>query len=255
MTEGIVAEVWRHPVKSLRGEQLSDAFIDQTGMAGDRAYGIVDRATERVLSAKTVPMLLDGAARLDGADAEIELPDGRTVHSTDDDVDALLSGWLGRDVRLETADPGRPRSFEMAVDPEDDESPVVEFPCPPQTFLDAGAAHLLTTAALRAAATHYPGGGWDVRRFRPTFLVDVDGDEFVEDEWIGRTVRVGEAELNVFAPTVRCIMTTLPQSGLPRDLDIVKTVNRAHQSNLGVYAAVRTPGRIAVGDAVTVGDS
>jgi len=255
VTDGTLAEVWRHPVKSLRGEQLSDAFIDQTGMAGDRKYAIVDRATERVLSAKTVPMLLDGAARLDGAAAEIELPDGRTVYSTDDDVDALLSGWLGRDVRLETADPGRPRSFEMAVDPEDDESPVVEFPCPPETFHDAGPAHLLTTAALRAAAMSYPGGRWDVRRFRPTFLVDVDGDEFVEDEWIGRTVRVGEAELNVFAPTVRCVMTTLPQSGLPRDLDIVKTVNRAHQSNLGVYAAVRTPGRIAVGDAVTVGDS
>lgn len=255
MTDGLVAQVWRHPVKSLQGEQLSGAFIDLMGMSGDRRYGIVERATQRVLSAKTLPMLLDGAARLDGSAAEIELPDGRTVHSTDHDVDELLSGWLRRDVRLEIAEPARPRSFEMAVDPEDDESPVVELPCPPQTFLDAGPVHLLTTAGLRAAATHYPGGRWDVRRFRPTLLVDVDGDEFVEDEWIGRTVRVGEAELNVFAPTVRCVMTTLPQSGLPRDLDIVKTVNREHQSNLGVYAAVRTPGRIAVGDTVTVGDS
>jgi uncharacterized protein len=49
------------------------------------------------------------------------------------------------------------------------------------------------------------------------------------------------------------VMTTRAQpGGLERDLDIVKTINHDHQSNLGVYAAVTQPGAIAVGDAVEV---
>jgi uncharacterized protein YcbX len=61
---------------------------------------------------------------------------------------------------------------------------------------------------------------------------------------------VGGAELAVFAPTVRCRMTAHPQPGLGRDLEVPKTVIREHDGNLGVYAVVRQPGRVGVGDAV-----
>ena len=44
-------------------------------------------------------------------------------------------------------------------------------------------------------------------------------------------------------------MTTRAQPGLDWDLDIVNTVNRDHESNLGVYAVVSRPGPVAVGDA------
>jgi MOSC domain-containing protein len=94
-------------------------------------------------------------------------------------------------------------------------------------------------------------GEWDVRRFRPTVLIEADGSrEFPEDAWIGSAVRVGDAEVTVVAPTVRCVMTTRAQPGLARDLGIVKTVNRDHESSLGVYAVVSRPGPVAVGDAV-----
>jgi len=80
-----------------------------------------------------------------------------------------------------------------------------------------------------------------------------DADGFPEDAWIGSTVHVGDAELTVVAPTVRCVMTTRAQPDLGRDLGIVKAVNRDHESNLGVYAVVSRPGRVAVGDLVTQG--
>jgi hypothetical protein len=79
---------------------------------------------------------------------------------------------------------------------------------------------------------------------------DADGEGFPEDAWIGSTVGVGTAEVTVVAPTVRCVMTTRAQPGLERDLDIVKAVNRDHESNLGVYGVVSRPGSVAVGDAV-----
>src|SRR5205807_6356562 len=143
----------------------------------------------------------------------------------------------------------------MDRDAPDRASPIVDPPCPPGTFFDALPVPVLPPASLRTMRQSHPEGAWDVRRFRPTMLMDLDGDVegFPEDAWIGSTVQVGEAELTVVAPTVRCVMTTRAQPGLERDLDIVKAVNRDHESNLGVYAVVSRPGPVAIGDAVTPG--
>jgi uncharacterized protein YcbX len=113
--------------------------------------------------------------------------------------------------------------------------------------------HVLTTASLRAIAAHYGDGNWDVARFRPTVLVDTDDEGFVEDDWIGRTVRIGGCVVQPFMPTVRCAMVTRAQRGdLPRDLEIVKTINREHDANLGVYGIVVEAGQVAVGDDIDV---
>ena len=103
-------------------------------------------------------------------------------------------------------------------------------------------------------AERRPESRWDIHRFRPTLLVDTGNAEgFPEDAWIGSEVSVGAARLQVFAPTVRCRMTVHAQPGLPRDVEIAKAVNGQHDGNLGVYAIVVSPGRVAAGDAVTVG--
>jgi uncharacterized protein YcbX len=249
---GTVAQIWRFPVKSMRGEQVTEGVLGEQGLEGDRQWGVVDAATGKVLSAKREARLLDASARLLGGQVEMSLPDGSIVAGADPGADAALSAWLGRDVRLDQASPDRPAAYEMHVDNTDETSATIELPCPPGTFLDAAAVHLLTTASLRAAGRQHPGGAWDVRRFRPTVLVDCDGEDWVEDAWIGSAVGVGSATVMVFAPTVRCAIPTRAQDGLPRDLDIARTVNREHGANLGVYAAVTTPGPVRVGDAVEI---
>jgi uncharacterized protein YcbX len=247
---GLVAGIWRHPVKSMQGEGIDADELTAMGLANDRAWGVV--ADGQVLSAKREPMLLQGAALLRDGQPVITLPDGSELVGTGEETDAALSAWLGRPVRLAAA-VDEAAGYQMNVNAEDDSSPIIDLPCPPGTYFDALPVHVLTTASLRAMTGRYSDGAWDVRRFRPTVLVEVDGDDFAEDEWIGQIVRVGEAALLVVAPTVRCVMTTRAQpGGLERDLDIVKTINHDHQSNLGVYAAVAQPGAIAVGDAVEV---
>ena len=246
----IVKEIWRHPVKSLQGERLDTADIEEGGLASDRRWGLRDPSTGRVLSAKREGRLLEATARLRDGEPEITLPDGEQLVGVGPAVDAALSAWLGRDVCLERADESRPASYDMHVDPEDDASPMITLQTPPGTFLDAGAVHLLTTASLAAMAGRHPDGRWHRRRFRPTLLVEVDGDGFVEDEWIGSSVQAGDVELAVFAPTVRCAMTTRAQPGLPADVGIARSVKRDHGMSLGVYAAVRRPGRVSVGDPV-----
>ena len=249
---GRVIEVWRYPVKSFRGEPVERAELGERGIPFDRAWGVVDAASGKVLSAKREARLLEGAARLDGDVAVLELPDG-AWRANDPTVHTALSAWLGRDVRLEQAEAAEQRSYEMNVSAEDEGSPTFDFPCPPGTFFDAATLHVLTTSSLRAIAGERPASAWDVRRFRPTVLVDTDGDGFVEDDWVGQSLRIGGAQAMFFAPTVRCAMTTRAQGDLPRDLEVVKTINRSHQSNLGAYGIVEAPGPVSVGDEVTLG--
>ena len=249
-----VASMWRHPVKSMQGEAIEHAELGPSGLPFDRRWGVVDVETGKVLSAKREGKLLMAAARLASDAPEVRLPDGEWTSVTDPSLDDELSAWLGRPVSMKAADSAEPAGYQMNVDATDDQSPIVDLPCPPGTFFDALPVHLLSTASLRAMQARHPDGAWDVRRFRPTVLIDVDDDgEFPEDAWIGSTVHVGGAEVTVVAPTVRCVMTTRPQPGLERDLDIVKSVNRDHESNLGVYGVVSRPGPVAVGAAVVPG--
>lgn len=248
-----VAELWRFPVKSMQGARVDSIAVDATGAAGDREWGVVDPEARRVLSAKRWPdLLLASAARDDATGAVVvTLPDGSEHEAGDPATDEALSAWLDRTVVLARGgDDALP--FEMHADPTDDTSEVFAWPGPPGRWVDLAQAHLLTTASLRAAAARHPDGVWDVRRFRPLALLDVEGDGFVEDGWIGAEVRLGGVSIEPFMPTVRCSMTTRAQPGLRRDTAVAATLKHHHGLNLGVYGNVTGPGVVAVGDPVSV---
>jgi uncharacterized protein YcbX len=253
---GTVVGLARYPVKSFQGESVDHADIGAKGMDGDRRWALVDQATGKALSAKREPRLLQAEARFsaDGTVA-VTLPDGTKGAPGDPALDHAVQAWLDRDVRFERAADDNPRAYEMNVSSEDDASPLVDIGCPPGTFMDFGAVHVLTTASLRAAKALYPEGDWRPPRFRPTILVEADGAEFAEDAWVGQAVRIGAVVLQPFMPTVRCVMTTRAQSqhGLDRDLGIAKTVNQEHGGSLGVYCVVAEPGAVSMGDTLTVG--
>jgi uncharacterized protein YcbX len=249
-----VEQLWRFPVKSMQGTAVEELVVGANGVEGDRRWGVVDPAAGKVLSAKRWPPLLLASARDDGGTVTVTLPDGSTHEAGDPTTDAALSAWLDHEVRLMAPPTGDGLPYELPTEAWDDASDTWEFPGPPGgPFVDLAAAHLLTTASLRAAAALHPDGVWDVRRFRPTVLVEADGDGFVEDDWVGATVSTGTAGFAPFMPTVRCAMTTREQPGLPRDVAIAKVLNQHHDLNLGVYCAVERPGTIRVGDDVQVG--
>lgn len=105
----------------------------------------------------------------------------------------------------------------------------------------------------RGKAVH-PGGDWGPRRFRANVLIEADGGPWLEDSWCGRTIRIGEVELDARQACIRCTMVTRPQPGLERDLGIYKTLARHHGGNLGVWTTVRVPGTIRATDNVDVID-
>ena len=60
-----VTQLWRYPVKSIGGEQLESASIDELGIVGDRGWGVFDVATGTVLTARRSPQLLFASARIE----------------------------------------------------------------------------------------------------------------------------------------------------------------------------------------------
>jgi uncharacterized protein len=250
-----VAELWRHPVKSLQGERLTESVIGPTGLVGDREWGIRDEATGHVLTARREPRLLLAAATWIGEGAPaVTLPDGIALAGGGGPaVDEGLSEWLERPVRLVPADAATGGVGEFFADATDDTSEAIAWTMPPGRFVDALPLLLLTTASLRTGAARHPAGEWDVRRFRPNVLVEADGAGFVEDAWCGRTVRIGaEVVVEPVQPCVRCTMVTRPQPGLERDLDVFRTLARGHDACFGVWTRVVAPGVVRAGDAVTL---
>lgn len=245
-----VVACWRYPVKSMQGLAETTLSITAGGVAGDRARAVVDPATGHILTAKRVKALLQASATDDG----IALPDGTVVPVDAAHVDEALSAWLGRPAHLATAAEAGQRSFEMTFDPPNDDAEYYEIPAPADTFLDSAHVHLVSAATLRGCAEARPDLDWDVRRFRPNVLIDLDGPAFAEQAWIGTEVRVGDAVLLVESPTVRCAMPLRAQpGGIEREPELFRAMsdlNEAHPNHLGLYCRVVTPGQVSVGDDV-----
>jgi len=131
-------------------------------------------------------------------------------------------------------------------------SELFEFTSPPGTYFDAYPIHLLTTSSLAAMTRLNPAAAWDVRRFRPNFLIETKSgiEGLVEASWGGRILRLGALILRCEIPTVRCGMTTHAQAELPKDPTVLRTIVRDAGQNLGIYASAMNSSRIAVGDIV-----
>jgi hypothetical protein len=273
-----VAGLRRYPVKSMLGEDVDAGEVTFTGLSGDRRLAVVSRATGKIASAKfprlwrdllTMAVASADDRAADGA-VRITLPEGKTVWSSDADVDSVLSDLLDEPVTL-TATPVPGAALDRAV-PEAVLRDGVDAPVPaelmeiggggpPGTFVDFAPLHLLTTSTLDRIAELSPHGRADLERYRPNVLIATTAAGFIENDWLERILRVGdEIVLRVIARTPRCAVPTLAHGALPRDPDALRVLARHNRVEpldsldpepcAGVYAEVLRPGRIRTGDPV-----
>ena len=141
--DGRVIECWRYPVKSMQGERVDELAIGSKGVESDRGYALLDAASGRILSAKSVKDLL--FARVEGK--AVVLPDGTSVALDDPAASDVLSAWLERDVRLATPVEGEERSFQMTFDPPNDEAEYVDIRAPAGSFLNFSSVHFVPNRA------------------------------------------------------------------------------------------------------------
>jgi uncharacterized protein YcbX len=286
---GRVTSIWRYPVKSMAGERVPEAQIGDLGLHADRTWAVRDIELKATTSAKRLPGLLWCTARYAAAppadagpgkapEVIIGLPDGLEISSADPAVHRMLSEYLDRDVELRALPPVADRDQyrgpmatktdmrtifglgpdeplpDLSVFPVRKLAEISRYATPIGSYVDAYPVHLLTEQALATMAALAPGSDFDVRRFRPTVLIDSPATvEHPELTWCGGTLRTtGRLALSPLIPTIRCVMPTHDQPQLPRDPAITRTVAAHARRCLGVYADVLAPGRIAVGDMVTL---
>jgi MOSC domain-containing protein len=266
---GKVVSIWRYPIKSMLGEELNSSYVTERGLVGDRAYALIDKETGKVASAKNPrkwerlfdfrSMFVDPPQAPENIPPiRITLPDGTQIFSgkdKDENTDQTLSMALGRDVKLIRASLEKPSYEEYwpDIDGLAQRETVTDEAMPSQTFFDIAVIHLLTTSAINRLRELYPDGRFEVRRFRPNIVVESASGEkdFIENLWIGKKLTIGDdVVLRVTGPCTRCVMITLPQGDLPRDLGILHTVARYNQVNVGVYASVLRGGTVHRGDLV-----
>lgn len=247
-----VAEIWRYPVKSMGGEQLDKTAITDV-IPGDRDWGVMDATTGKLLSAKTVPALLEASASLRDGGCQISLPDGTTTGAHDPGVDELLSAWLDRAVTLTHTTPGETRQIDIEWDEGQDdpgERPVFDFPTQPGWFYDSTSSlHIISTGTLAHIEAHAGQGAGATIRYRPNIVVDLDG-AYAEEGWVDATLSIGSATAWVKKPTDRCVLITRAFPGHEPSRDALRFLARDNERNAGISAQPRQPGELRVGDTI-----
>jgi uncharacterized protein YcbX len=251
MIVGKIYSLWRFPVKSLQGEKLNHVELGRQGLLGDRAYALIDKENGKVVSAKNVrlfPNLLQCKAvylqnpTMDQPvpPVQITLADGTTICSESANADEALSAYFDRDVTLVRVDAAQGHIH----------------------FMDAYPVSVITTSTLENLNSLSPETNFDVRRFRMNIVIKTYESGFVENSWVGRAIDVGtNINLQIVKPDARCVMTTLAQDDLPKDLNVLRTLvkhnavkinEKGEEPCAGVYAFTSGEGLISVNDDVTL---
>lgn len=286
-TVGAVSSVWRYPAKSMMGDEFPSLPVAEGGVVGDRGWAVRDEVRGGIRGAKKIGGLMRLHARyLDEPRTgsppppiEIRLPDGQLLCSDSPDANERLSQFLEHPVTLWPLQPptdvdhyrrGAPDTQDLDAElramfgREPDEplpgfeglpmDVLIEYESPPGSYFDAFPILLVTDRSLATLARLAPGADFDLRRFRPNAVVATEGVEgdFPEQEWIGRRLQLGEVELEVTASCPRCVMVTRDFADLPEDRQVLRTIVRDADQNLGVYATVTTPGTLTVGAPVAL---
>ncbi len=212
-----VAELWRYPVKSMRGELLRQAEVLETGIRGDREIVVLSTARQRVITSRTHHRLL-------GLQGGISPDTGKaTVNGfpwDSPEAAALTEQAVGESVEL------------------------IHVP---------GTEHFDVLPLLVATDGAIAAIGLDRRRFRPNIVIGgVEG--LAERQWEGKRIRLGSVEIHAAQLRARCVMTTYDPDTLVQDRSVLFRIVSDFDGTMALDCSVTKPGVIFVGDPVAVLD-
>lgn len=211
-----VSEIWRYPVKSLKGERLQETKITRLGISGDRQIAVIRTINGRFLTSRSKPKLLglQGSISAEG----VPTINGHLWNSAE--ALELIREAAGEPVTLEQIP--APQAFDIL----------------PLLVATDGAARYLNI---------------DHRRLRPNiFLADVPDLE--ERNWPGKVIAIGEVRIYAEKLRDRCVMTTFDPDTQAQDPSVLLRIVRELDGSTALDSSVITPGKIRVGDAAAIID-
>ncbi len=247
-----VQRMYISPVKSLRLTPVDRAFLDKPGIAGDRAFFIIDAQgapfTQRVFG----PMVqIQAAYDVTSERLELAFPDGSTVAGVPEPADAIDASFFGvRDVAGRVVEGDWNEALSAFAG---QELRLVKADAAGTSF-DAFPISMCSSASLEALAQAAETDSVDGRRFRQNIYLE-GAAAHEEDTWLEGEVRVGAALLRVRMRDPRCAVTTQSPDTGEVDMDTLKIIpsyrtGQPEQVNFGVYCTVAEPGEVSLGDEV-----
>jgi len=261
-TIGTVDTLWRYPVKSMRGEELNEAFVGFSGIYGDRIFAFRSSASPKgfpYLTAREQRKLLryrprfrypDKAERpINLAEAESIAPGLNPVSADTPDLMVDVEAPTGETFAID--DPALIRMLGDGVSGGPDLTQVRSD----RAMTDCCPVSLLSMQSARELGEEI-GTSVDQRRFRANIYVDLNAASgFAEDGFVGRSLRIGsKVVVSILERDPRCAMITLdPDTGESKP-EFLRQVAQAHKGMAGVYGAVLVEGTLRKGDAVELMD-
>ncbi len=259
---GTVDSLWRYPIKSMRGEELSEAFAGFSGVYGDRLFAFRSSAGPKgfpYLTAREQRKMLqyrphfrhaDKAARpVNLAEAEGMGPGVTPVYADAAELMVDVVAPTGQTLAID--DPALIRMLRDGVS----SAPDLSLMRSDRAMTDCRPVSLLSLQTARQLGEEI-GTSVDRRRFRANIYLDLSAaGGFAENGYVGRSLRIGsKAVIAILERDPRCVMITLdPDSGEARP-ELLRQVAQGHNGMAGVYGAVLVEGMIRKGDAVDLLD-
>lgn len=255
-----IAGIYRYPLKSGAAEALDRGRLTIRGLAGDRAWMLIDSAGAFV-TGRTLPRLCVWGARQTERGLCLTAPDGQTRWArlssgrveveiwgdrgsaalAQPAISAWLSQHLGAELRLVYADAAFLRHADRSFAPSQT----------PLSFAD-GFPVLVTTDGALAALNDRLERPVSMARFRPNFVIEgaAAGEA---DTWT--ELRIGAVRLSNVKPCSRCVFINVDprtgEAGGPQPLATLASFRRRPEGVIfGHNFVVRVPGEVRVGDRV-----
>lgn len=233
---GVVKELYRFPVKSMRGESLLEAHGDWYGLDGDRRYAFVrsdNRSGFPWLTGREVPQMLQYTPRYtqpdDVADSPVAvtLPNGRILPIHAPELTQELADAYGKPVNLIKIGRG---AFDTQV------------------------ISVMSTATV-AELSKMIGTAVTPLRFRQNIIIEpFDDQPFVEERWLDSSLVFGSQpdglRIRLNLRIQRCVMINIDPATSEKEPAVLKTVAQMRDSCAGVNSSTERPGTIRVGDVV-----
>jgi uncharacterized protein len=261
-----VVSVHTYPIKGCYRVDQRELVVEPWGPAGDRRWVIID-ADGVMVTQRQIPDLVRIKPRADGAtlwlradghpDLSVDCTPGELVDTkvfsdpvratpVGDAADTWLSAVLNHKVRLLWLDDPTRRPVQPEWSrPNDRVSLADEFPL---LITNTASLTWLNDALLESDSDEGP---LPMTRFRPNIVLD-GAAAWVEDSWVGRRMRIGDAVFRVVKGHGRCIVTTTDQDTGVRGREPLRTLGRFRKVDQSLlFGVVLIPDELGV---VTVGD-
>jgi uncharacterized protein YcbX len=233
---GVVAALYRYPVKSMRGTAIAETSVGWQGLEGDRRYAFVrtgDTSHFPWLTAREVPALLQYAPYLcdptvpSDSPVRVRTPQGEDLALESAALQAELARRYGEAVHLMQSGRGAQ---------------------------DSAAVSVLTWASVRSLSAQI-GRPLDARQFRPNIVIETTVPGFErDDDWLDRLLIFGDHDggvrLRINRRDKRCMMVNLDPETATQDPAVLREIVHRRDQCTGLYATPERVGTVRVGDAV-----